>query len=532
MIDVVIVESHHHALEPIHNALRTQRLLQYKEWSMLHFDSHADLACPGQHISAIACYRPQMLIRPNCKSTNHREVVNNELNEKCIGASTEDDDDCDQNSDIPKCLYELLDSTSSGIAEWILPLVLAGNLHTIRWIRPPNTIPLIPTGSHRYNVGVQIQQQQLLEMDDTIPPSAKNNITSFVDLPLNANVKVDWDCQYYLEDDSYVPTTELHLIQPLLLTVVDGPSSISTTNTNSGTIDDPNLLFQFSKKAHDNVEKNKIYAIDICLDYFYCCNPFLHDIEVLNKPFATAICHAVLYSKIYYTTSNYGNSFDESTQSTTTNIGPDNYQKHVFMFRHLLTKLLRSFGNISPQLQVDIPVSEIINSLIPYYKNREITETYVKGLQSSLCAIDITQGRTNLIDMAIEALPYLTMPHMSLMNENDERHETIQERICFMRHEIVEYKKNINKTGTSTTSNDPYIITIARSADDGFTPHCIADKLQDMVLYELHSIFCGCDYDRVQMSKQASSPYKKNQSNPHQLSGQVLDCRLNVTSDY
>ena len=32
-------------------------------------------------------------------------------------------------------LYEMLDMPSSGIAEWILPLVLAGGLKTVYWIK-------------------------------------------------------------------------------------------------------------------------------------------------------------------------------------------------------------------------------------------------------------------------------------------------------------------------------------------------------------------------------------------------------------
>ena len=41
-IPVVIVESHQHALEHIHDVLRRKKLFN-KNWSMVHFDAHPDL---------------------------------------------------------------------------------------------------------------------------------------------------------------------------------------------------------------------------------------------------------------------------------------------------------------------------------------------------------------------------------------------------------------------------------------------------------------------------------------------------------
>ena len=110
MIPVVVVESHHHALEHIHDALRKRRLLK-SNWSMLHFDSHADLACPGQHIPAFSCYQPRTTISQNKIST-----CKNIIHSQSSGTLSEG-----------RNLYESLDSTSTGIAEWILPLVVAAS---------------------------------------------------------------------------------------------------------------------------------------------------------------------------------------------------------------------------------------------------------------------------------------------------------------------------------------------------------------------------------------------------------------------
>lgn len=107
-LKVVIVEPHHHALEHIHEILRRQRRLG-KSWSLCHIDAHPDLACPSKGIPAGACFRPR----------DEWTVSNENHNEQ------EDETRCG-------CLYELLDLSSTGISEWILPMVLAaGNLESM-----------------------------------------------------------------------------------------------------------------------------------------------------------------------------------------------------------------------------------------------------------------------------------------------------------------------------------------------------------------------------------------------------------------
>jgi hypothetical protein len=45
-----------------------------------------------------------------------------------------------------------------------------------------------------------------------------------------------------------------------------------------------------------------------------------------------------------------------------------------------------------------------------------------------------------------------------------------------------------------TNSGDPFVITIARSSNDGFTPSSIVAELQSQILTIVHAIFCGCDF--------------------------------------
>ena len=101
-LKVVIVEPHHHALEHIHESLRRQRRLG-KPWKLCHIDSHPDLACPSNGIPAGACFRPR--------------------DEWTIQVPSENKDEKGETRS--GCLYELLDLSTTGISEWILPMVLA-----------------------------------------------------------------------------------------------------------------------------------------------------------------------------------------------------------------------------------------------------------------------------------------------------------------------------------------------------------------------------------------------------------------------
>lgn len=195
-IPVIVVESHHHVLEHIHLILRRQKQL-LSSWSLLHWDAHPDLACP--RIPAQQCFRPH--------DATHIS------------------------------LYDALDATPSGIAEWILPLVFAAQLHHIQWIRPIETsMQQLPDGDFVVSVGAW-------------GPKQHKQVDSFLDLPLDAVLKVNWSVPYYQDDDDDVQD-ELLLPQEMQLKVATEPS-------------------------HDRL--GSPFALDVCLDYFYCHNPFVDD---------------------------------------------------------------------------------------------------------------------------------------------------------------------------------------------------------------------------------------------------------------
>ena len=131
---------------------------------------------------------------------------------------------------------------------------------------------------------------------------------------------------------------------------------------------------------------------------------------------------------------------------------------------------------------------DLVGELIPFYDNVQIAFELLDTLQNALNDINGTlEECKEMIDMSIEALPYMTMPHSSHVGWGEVEESLIEERLLHMRKEILLYSGSM-----SQSDHFPFIITIARSAEDGFTPRHVVDYLQDRVLNEIHSIYCGC----------------------------------------
>jgi UPF0489 domain len=483
---LVVVESHQHVLEHIHTVLRKEKILN-EEWSMLHFDAHPDLACPHASIPAKACFLPYEPFPSNMPATATICDNNNNNNNPQQQQQTE------------KNLYEMLDSTATGIAEWILPLVLAADLRTVHWIKPkwsamekgpPSQLPL---GVHDLKVGAAVPLAD-----------CPHSLESFLELPNSAIVKVDWPHPYYLEDDCTVHFCEglketFHFAQPFRLHISELAHDESEFITGTSPLTNSAVL-------------STRWALDICLDYFACHNPFLTELEAHDPVYTEALLDAVFRSRFY----------SQSIMQTSSTIAEADREQlgTLERYKHDLHKFWRFILDLLQQSiqERNTSIAPQKDSLMAYYSDSTIalacTQSLVESFQKSQCSSD-GMAPVDLIAMTEQILPNLMMPHQR-RSEHD-KHS--------IRPALTQVQQAIEGQSNSTgTTNPPFIITIARSALDGFTPSHVVDELQNDVIQFLHTIYCRCPRfagDLFRVDKQ---------QNP--TVGTWGQCRLQIVFDY
>ena len=399
---VLIVESHQHALEHIHSALRRNKLLG-KSWELIHIDAHPDLACGI--FPAKACFIPRL------------EFI----------TST---------GEPPSNLYDFLDATSAGIAEWILPLVQAANLKKVVWIRPQCSNQL-PDGQHSMKVGAWMETQD---------ESQKTLVQNFLDLPDYAKVKVDWKTPYYLDDDSVRPTEELMFSRELDLTVME-----------------------IAKERNAFPKLTDPWMLDICLDYFGCRNPFLDDLTSIDMDYSIYLQQVVQLM---------------TNVTTQTNEYIERYQKLKDDFCNLLKSIVNGDTDCDALRALQFTLDDGLQSF-------SIVARFVEHLMKS-------DKKDLLVQRTLEAHDVLAIPHEHITEI------LVQERLALLDTFLQSNKR----------SDAPFLVTIARSAIDGFTPTDHVEQLQLNIVQQVHDFVCGC---------------QGILSDPEQVPG---DCRMKLILDY
>ena len=390
IVDVVIVEAHQHCLEHIHSVLRRKKI--FRPWKMLHFDAHPDLACPA--IPAVACFTPG------------------------------------RNIDGKQNLYELLDARASGIAEWILPLTLATQLQTIEWIKPKFS-KQFPCGRYSFQVGVH-------------DPIWKENDkpSHFLDLGLGAQLKVDWNHPYYLEDNVVVGANDLALAQALTLHVAE----LTATN------EDDELVLGL---VMDTISQP--WILDICLDYFACWNPYLSDIDAVDPELTDAFLEVMKQCTL----------FEDTNQRTMDPSVSKAYIENVCDFRNIL-------GSVLTAKQRD-DASTMESKLCRFYNSRSTCQRLLEVLVARIKHI----GQP-VLKLIIEAIPFWNMPHDVSSTEI----KTIEKSILYVEKGLQRLLRN-----QSNLVPPPFLITIARSTCDGFAPAKVVEGIQEGVLAMLDRLF-------------------------------------------
>ena len=475
-ISVAVVEAHQHVLEHIHHVLRRRArkkgdISNAGTWSMIHFDSHPDLACPNETIPAVACFLPRKEWRRE-KSTTENDgegVMLDEMN-----------------------LYELLDTSQGGIAEWILPLVLAGDLDQTFWIKN-KWCDQFQNGSYKFHVGAWNQGQT-------------KKVQSFLDLPHEAVVRVSLLHPYYIDDNSFVSEDELILKEELELHVTEvNISSLSISAADQ-------IEESYGIKSGCDTRK-KDWVLDVCLDYFFCSNPFVDEMQDINADIANLFVKAVNETIFRKDMDSHQHQIDQ--------VQADEYSNCFNDFNHIVCTLLKNlvsyvtndqdFHNIDSLKSVGLREGAY-HRLRNYYSSPSDAEQIWDNLIESIlnwCRNEPFSIQ-NLVNIMLNALPNLRLPQAQKNSEGALSNSTLSPHLTMQIKQFGDYLRNrCWVCHPQKFRDEPMLITIARSADDGYTPEAIVEPLQKIVLDEIHSVYCGCG--RWQNSE---------------------ECKLNIIFDY
>lgn len=298
---------------------------------MLHFDAHPDLAV-CHSLPAKACFRPH---------------------------------DYD--------LYNLLDRSIGGIAEWITPLVLGAELRKVSWIKRTFS-DQFDEGEYSFSVGAFRTSQ-----DESC---GQCNIHSFHELSEDHKIAVSLKHPYYLEDDECLVKDVDHLSLAKTLNL-----SVSTINHKGCGVDDILPI------------AGSFWMLDICLDYFACLNPFLSELEALDfdatNSLVSLVKEVVKQSKneIFESKKFYDIVIECSTECLT-----DSFRE-----KRLLTKYCQDLG---------IDCEYLIDTYFHHLKTSSKRSKFLAALRTSL--------------------PFLTLPHNITSAGEIQVKNALDDFKCFM----------------------------------------------------------------------------------------------------
>ena len=182
-------------------------------------------------------------------------------------------------------------------------------------------------------------------------------------------------------------------------------------------------------------------------------------------------------------------------------------------FLHVLAK-----GHENQSIELSLEYTE----LLTYYESKEMATKIVHRMIENLKASK--DNMVGIISMTIGALPNLKLPHSPMRGNEEAVRQIMYGRIQAAIEQI--YNISSNRAPEFGCNGDPFIITIARSADDGFTPDFLVEEAQRMILVELHAIFCGC----TALSKITET--LNSNVTPSDFQNSADNCRWNVIFDY
>jgi len=449
-------------------------------WTLVNFDSHPDMACV-RSIPVSAVFNPRKSFTipddPTTTTTTTTTIIELPFIEK------------DESSGNTLNLYEMLDTSVSGIAEWILPLVLAANLNTVYWIRS-SWANQFDDGHYTFHVGAVTRNTTV------------DKISHYLDLPEDSRMKVDLNHPYYIEDSSVVEGESLHMKKSLSFIVSQAlppdhhdhhqqqqppqqqQHSMGGNNDNQLNQESTHIYGLNQARKQDLQTDSRMWCLSVDLDYFYCLNPFVSDLEVIDKPFTTSLLKATNETKFRRTM---------ATQLLIDYDMKQEYETEYHRFISLLTSFFQDIGNISEQFIIgqgnNYCLESYIKEKLHSYTFAQMYEKPDNGIElwnhvvDNLLHIEGFHSsfpfRKQLSITIIQALPCFFLPHHPEPFSESEYHRRIRFLGDTIRH-------------SEFNQRPPFLVVISRSSVDGFTPENLVNTLQEDVLSEIHDIYCNC----------------------------------------
>ena len=388
----VIVEDHNHVLEHIHSAIRSKSL-PFSALRMLHFDSHPDLACSPS-------IDPDLIFNP-------RE------------------------------LYEALDTSPGGIAEWILPLVYGKHLSHVYWVK---NIWSHQIESGDYDLFVVKQQHNAL---------------------MKVGNRTNAELPYYVDDSSFVK----------LLT--NPPSSKYSNKVE--------FNLRVGTTTHGIMPENLFttpWILDICLDYFAVLNPFLSDFPPKLAKSILGVSTQVIFR-----------ARPETLYSS------DKQSDPILTARIKWEVLLAAFLTIEVADGEWWWATDSASCLPDMYETRRKGSKLLETLREEIVAATNhnevgspdAAGMQKITKMCIDVIPVSMLPHCDTADDTFTTSfikEDVEKVSSFL------YSLDQELEGGTGSMVPPGLITIARSVDDGFTPRHVVEELQAAVLKMVHAFMC------------------------------------------
>lgn len=364
----------------------------------------------------------------------------------------------------PHTLYDLLAEGEGGIAEFILPLFTTHLLQEMVWIRP--------SWSHQLPDGPVVFD--LFEED--------------------GQARVNWACAYYLDNQDFAY-----------------PSSSSTFLTKVPlTVSEVNAMDTERWRPLSVKEKDLLWILDICLDYFLTNNPFLveakhliaNDLATIDNKVGVEealarVCQAVESLRYRQGPSVLFPLEEESNKKA------NKKRKLMRDERDLLQEREEAVSAITNLLLLPVthtPSVEEVDALCALYEDRKIARDFLEILPSFS-----QQTRQYIADNLL----LLLLPHELLCTQSRDSIETrrtvLKESINRMKTFLSDWSDRMAYL-TQGRSKYPLFVSICRSSEDpssasihggegesvldnGYTPIEEVDWLQGEVEKMIREVF-------------------------------------------